>query len=97
MAAKVLEQNYVKLVKVLKMDDAEFRAELVTRGLLHGEDKAKIQSANMTRAEKAEYFLTNVIEPEIIADISTCKFDSLLDAMMVTNGQEALAKVIKGK
>ena len=40
------------------MDDAEFRAELVTRGLLRGEDKAKIQSANMTRVEKAEYFLT---------------------------------------
>ena len=36
--------------------------------------------------------IPNVIEPEIIADISTCKFDSLLDAMMVTNGQETLAK-----
>jgi len=96
MAAKVLEQNYVKLVKVLPMDNPEFRAELVSRGLLRGENKAKIQSTSMSRAEKAEYFLTNVIEPEIIAGFSTKMFEDLLGAMMCMNGQEALAENIKG-
>ena len=77
------------------MDSAEFRADLFSHDLLPHDYQAKVQSSAMTRAEKAEFFLTNVIKPELDADISTKKFEDLLDIMNM-NGQEALAQKIKG-
>ena len=95
MAAKVFKQFYSTLVKTLPMDSAEFRAELFSHDLLPHDCQAKVQSSAMTRAEKAEFFLTNVIKPELDADISTKKFEDLLEIMNVS-GQEALAQKIKG-
>ena len=95
MAAKIFKQFYSALVKMLPMDDAEFRAELVSHGLLHGDCQAKIQSLSMTRAEKAEYFLTNVIQPELSAEISTKNFEDLLKVLAIS-GQENLAEKIRG-
>ena len=94
MAAKVFQQFYGILVKTLPMDDSEFRAELFSRNLLHGDNQAKVQSSSITRAEKAEIFLTNEIQPELVLDIST-KFKDLLEVIQIY-GQEALAKKIKG-
>ena len=95
MAAKVFKQFYSTLVKTLPMDNAEFRAELYSHDLLHGDYQAKVQSSAMTRAERAEFFLTNVIQPELDTDISTKKFEDLLEVMSMS-GQEALAQKIKG-
>ena len=95
MADKVFKQNYSALVKTLPMDSVEFRAELFSHDLLHGDCKAKLQTLSMTPAEKADYFLTNVIEPELGAGISTKKFENLLEVMS-RNGLETLAEKIKG-
>ena len=95
MAAKVFKHNYIALMKVLPMNDAEFRAKLFSHDLLHGDYYAKIQSSNMTQAEKAEYFLTNVIQPELSVGISTKKFEDLLEVMSMS-GLDALANKIKG-
>ena len=95
MAAKVFKQNYSALVKILPMNNAEFRAELFSHDLLHGDCNAKIQSSSMTQAEKAEYFLTNEIQPELSAGVSTKKFEDLLEIMSMS-GLDALANIIKG-
>ena len=95
MAAKVFKQNYSALVKMLPMNNAEFRAELFSHDLLHGDCNAKIQSSSMTQAEKAEYFLTNVIQPELSVGVSTRKFEGLLEVMSMS-GLDDLAEKIKG-
>lgn len=95
MAADVFKQFYGALVKTLPMDDVEFRVELFSRNLLPGDSYAKVQSSSMTQAEKAEYFLSNVIYPELGAEVSTKKFEDLLEVMSMS-GQEALAEKVKG-
>ena len=95
MAAEVFKQFYSTLVKTLPMDSAEFRAELYSRDLLPRDCQAKVQSSAMTQAEKAEFFLTNVIKLELDADISIKKFEDMLEVMNIS-GQEALAVKIKG-
>ena len=95
MAAKVFKQFYGILVEVLPMDSAVFRGQLYSHDLLPGDCQAKVQLSTITKAEKAEFFLTNVIKPELDADISTKKFEDLLEVMSIS-GHEALAEKIKG-
>ena len=95
MAAKVLKQFYARLVRTLPMDDVVFIAELHSHDLLNGDQKAHIQLSSLTRAEKADYFLTNVIQPELDAAVSTKKFEDLLEVMSICD-QEALVEKIKG-
>ena len=45
----------------------------------------------MTQADKAEYFLTNVIQPELSASVSTRKFEGLLEVMSMS-GLDDLAE-----
>lgn len=64
MDERTINKFYVKLVKYLPMDDAEFRASLKTAGLLPGNLKNVITS-KPTRADMAEYFLDNGINDDI--------------------------------
>lgn len=95
MAAKVFKQFYSTLVKTLPMESAEFRAELYSHDLLPRDCQAEVQLSSRTKAQKAEFLLTNVIRPDLDADISTKKFEDLLEVMSIS-GQEALAVKIKG-
>ena len=94
MEAEVFKQFYSTLVKTLPMNSAQFRAELYSHDLLPRDTRAKVQSSAMTRAEKAEFLLTNVIEPELDLDVSM-KFEDLLEVMSICD-QEDLAVKIKG-
>ena len=95
MAAKVLKQFYATLVRTLPMDDVVFIAELHSHNLLNGDQKAHIQLPSITQAEKADYFLSKVIQPELDAAVSTKKFEDLLEVMSICD-QEALVDKIKG-
>ena len=95
MAAKVFKQFFGTLVKMLPMDDAEFRAELYSHDLLYGDYFAQVQSSAISRAQKAEHFLTSVIKPELDAEISTKKFEDLLEVLSMC-GHKTLADKIQG-
>ena len=95
MAAKVFKEFFGMLVKMLPMDDPIFRGELYSHDLLHGDYFAQVQSSDTTRAQKAEHFLTSVIKPELDAEISTKKFEDLLE-ILSTCGHKPLADKIQG-
>ena len=98
MAAKVFKQFYSDLVTMLPMDDVTFRAKLYSHDLLSGDCKAKVELSSMTQAEKANFFLTNEIQPELDANVSTKKFEDLLKVMSMSNdsGLKTLAAKIRG-
>ena len=70
-------QNHLeKLVKCLPMDDAYFITKLSAQELLPGNIDSKIKALS-TQADKAMYFLSNVIKPaldiaELLTSISFC-------------------------
>ena len=53
---EIIQRFYSDLVKVLPLNDAGFRSELFTAGLLPGNLKSEIKSKS-TQAEKVEHFL----------------------------------------
>ena len=92
----VFVRYYLKLIRILPMNDDTFMRELFHHGLLPGDimDKLKKQ---LTAANKATYFLDNVIKPSVTADIDI-SFDKLLDVMECSAylGMKELAKLIRG-
>ena len=65
----VLNKFIPQLVKVLPMEDAIFIARLDAVSLFSGNVKATIQSLNFpTSADKASYFLDNIIFPNVNND-----------------------------
>ena len=79
MSAKIFKQFYSKLIKTLTMNDAIFRADLYSCGLLPGDLKEHIESLN-TSATKASHFLDHVIKPSIMNGDGR-RFDELLSIM----------------
>ena len=73
-------QNHLeKLVKCLPMDDTYFITKLSAQELLPGNTDSKIKALS-TQADKAMYFLSNVIKPAL--DIAeTSNFNQLLSVM----------------
>ena len=61
------------------MNDAHFTAQLFRHGLLPGNTSDKIE-ASLTPADKASYFLNNVVKPALDIDDSSC-FNILLSVM----------------
>ena len=73
-------KHYVQLVAVLPIENL---SEFVSRGLLPGDHKQKIESLD-TRNKKAEYFLDKIIRPGI--EISYRKqFNEMLELMKNTD------------
>ena len=76
---KVYDDNFKDLVKILPMNDAIFIANLKTNGLLEGDTSEQIDNQG-TKADKAKYFLQNVIEPGLaVGDTET--FDKFVTVM----------------
>lgn len=73
-------EYYPKLIRVLPMDDAYFRANLNASRFLPGDAKAMIES-RPTRADKASYFLDNFIANAFEDDGSNSMFSDLLNLM----------------
>ena len=94
----VYGEYYLKLIKVLPMDDPIFIAQLFSRQCLPGDTKAAV-AARATRAEKATFFLDKVIEMEFKVDGSNPVFLNLLNLMMNTDymNLKSLAEEIKSK
>ena len=91
---KTIVKYYEKLVKCLPMDDAEFRASLMTAGLFPGDLKSAVTSRS-TRAEMAEYFLDkgiiNDIEnfTELLTVMKNSKYDKLKVLVNEIQGESA--------
>ena len=65
---RVFDKNFESLTKILPMNDALFIAKLTGNGLLPADVGSHIKEMQSTRAEKATYFLDNVIKPSIEDD-----------------------------
>ena len=77
--SEVLNTFYAKLVAVLPMQDAKFKAALVRYNLLPGNLKALVESKE-TVSDKAMYFLDNKIKRDVgIGDYTS--FNKLLYVM----------------
>ena len=76
---KLYENYYAKLVACLPMDDAFFIANLCGNQLLPGDTDSTLKSKS-SRAEKALYFLSQVIKPALDID-DTSDFTKLLTIM----------------
>jgi len=76
---KIFNKYTEKLIKCLPMNDVCFIAKLSNHKLLPGDTKDQLK-AKPTPAEKASYFLDNVIKPALDID-DTSSFDSLLSVM----------------
>ena len=76
---KVYDDYFEMLVKILPMDDALFTAKLRTKNLLPDNVSSCIE-AEPTRADKAKYFLRNVIKPSLDMD-DTEDLVNLISAM----------------
>ena len=66
--SEVFQQFFVKLIKILPMDDPLFTAELFTCDLLPGNLKQKIE-AKETRVDKATCFLDDKISLTITTQV----------------------------
>ena len=77
--SEVFNNFYAKLVAVLPMQDAKFKAELQCHNLLPGNLKALVESKD-TVSDQAMYFLDHKIKPDVSIGDST-SFDKLLNAM----------------
>ena len=95
MSANTFQQFYSKLVRTLPMNDAIFRADLYSCGLLPGDLKEHIESLN-TSATKASHLLDHVIKPSIMNGDGR-RFDELLSIMEDSDhqGVKQLAKSIR--
>ena len=95
MSTKTFQQFYSKLVRTLPMNDAIFRADLYSCGLLPGDLKEHIESL-ITSATKASHLLDHVIKPSIMNGDGT-RFDKLLSIMEDSDhqGVRELAKLIR--
>jgi len=76
---KVYDENFEDLTKILPMNDSIFTAKLKTKGLLEGDISEQIET-KATKADKAKYFLRNVIESGLDVD-DTENFDKFLNVM----------------
>ena len=76
---KVYDNNFEDLTKILPMNDSIFMAKLKTKGLLEGDISEQIDQ-KVTKADKAKYFLQNVIESGFVVD-DTEKFYKFLTVM----------------
>ena len=77
---EVFKKFYLRLIKVLPMNDECFIGDLFTKELLPGNLKAEIK-ALPTSVTKASKFLDDVIQPPLEND-STILFDILLNLMI---------------
>ena len=95
MSAKIFQQFYSKLVRILPMNDAIFRADLYSHSLLPGDLKEHIESL-VTSATKASHFLDHVIKPSIMNGDGRM-FDELLSIMKDSDHQDVrkLATMIR--
>ena len=64
---KVYGDNYESLVNVLPMNDALFTAKLTSKSLLPEDVGNRIDSL-AAKADKAKYFLQNVIKPSLVVN-----------------------------
>ena len=77
----VYQQFYPMLLQVLPMDDAVFVGNLFSNNLLPGDTKRNILS-KQTQAEKASYFLDNVVYPAfLVNETSNNQLNKLLKLM----------------
>ena len=81
---------YEKLVQVLPLTDAHFRAALVSKQMFHGDLLCQVD-AKETNAEKNEHFLTNTIDCSMNIGIIS-PFITLLQ-VMETFGSTTLNKL----
>ena len=93
--SKVFRQFYVKLVRILPMDDSLFSAQLFTCGLLPDDLDDKIK-AKETPADKAKCFLDHRIRSDVSIGNSTT-FNELLNVMEDSDNDslKVLAEEIK--
>ena len=93
-ATKLFNHYHQELVATLPMKNETFLAELRKNNLLH-EDVSRILESYTTSAERALYFLDNVIKPEK----SNKYFDRLLNIMKDSKEKNTkdLSKSIKSK
>ena len=89
---QIIKQFYPNLVKTLPMDDACFRSVLYSADLLPGNLKDQVQS-KPTRADKAEYFLDQIIKNE--ADF--IKLLEVLEQINDNNSMIELARQIRNE
>ena len=92
---QVFQDYYLKLVEILPMKDATFKAELVSHGLLPGDLKDQLEAQNTTK-DKATHFLDDAIKPSISIDDDS-SLAKLLSVMANSDfkGVKNLAKQIK--
>ena len=93
---QVFLHYYPKLVEILPMNDATFRATLVPHGLLPGDLKQQVEEQKTSR-DKAAHFLDNAIKPSVMIGDDNA-FTKLLIVMADCDFQGVgnLAKQIKG-
>ena len=91
MAEAAFKEFYVKLVKVLQINNIS--SDFYSRNLLPGDHKARIDALD-TPQQKAEYFLDHVIKPGL--DIKyTGQFDEMLRVM--GNSDDPPVKFLAGE
>lgn len=90
---KVFKKFYPDLVQSLPMSDSIFIAALFSDDLLLGNLKAQVKSLP-TSADKAMYFLDNVIEPNVKCD-NDSSFKQLLGIMEKFHYNEELTNQIR--
>ena len=90
--SEVFRQFYVKLIKILPMNDPLFTAELFASDLLPGYLKQKIE-AEKTPVDKAKCFLDHKISSNVSVGYST-SFNKLLD-VMEDSGNDSLKELAK--
>ena len=88
--SEVFKQFYVKLIKLLPMDDPLFTAELFVCDLLPGNLQQKIE-AEKTPVDKAKCFLDRKISSDVSVGYST-SFNKLLD-VMEDSGNDSLKEL----
>ena len=89
---QIIKQFYPKLVKTLPMDDVCFRSKLYSADLLPGNLKDQVK-LKPTCADKAEYFLDQIIKNE--ADF--IKLLEVLEQINDNNSMIELARQIRNE
>jgi len=95
--SEVFKHFYVKLVRMLPMNDAIFMAKLFSAKLLPGDVKYQVESMS-TQADKATHFLDRVIQPSVTSGVGRHFYD-LIKVMEDSeyNGVKELAKLIRNE
>ena len=89
---KVYEDNMVKLVKALPMNDVTFTTQLSSKKILPASVDAHIKSLP-TQPNKADYYLNNVIKPAL--DIGETEELETLITVMEKSGYSHVQKLAK--